>query len=228
MKKNISFVFLFTLNLCFSQFAIISDHDGYVNVRSSPKIANNVSDKLNNGFIVYYFVAKENWATIGYKKNEKELNGYIYKDKIKFISDFKEIPLKINQDEKVILDNGSVKIEITGTKFLKEKHKLQFDKSDSNLLMEIDNLSPLGTDGEIPKREYKSVEVEINKVKVEIPPSAIKNLYEPTLWNSKANYDEVNDILYIQSSNSDGAGGYEVIWVIEKKKYKTRIVENEF
>ena len=100
---------------------------------------------------------------------------------------------------------------------------MQFDKSQSGLLKKIDDLSPLGTDGEIPKREYKSIEVEINKEKVEIPASTLKNLYEPTLWNSKANYDEVNDILYIHTSNSDGAGGYEVIWVVEKKKYKTRI-----
>lgn len=227
MKNIWCILFLFSFSLCYPQFVLISDSDGYVNVRSSPKIVNNVSDKLNNGFIIYYFAPKGNWVNIGYKKNEKELNGYIYKDKIKFITNFKEIPIKINQEEKVTLDNGSIKIEITESKFLKEKHKLQF-KSDSSLLMKIDDLSPLGTDGEIPKREYKSIEVEINKVKVKIPPSAIKNLYETTLWNSKANYDEVNDILYIQSSNSDGAGGYEVIWVIEKKKYKTRIVENEF
>ena len=223
MKRILLIVFLLTLNLCFSQFAIISDPDGYVNVRSSAKIANNVSDKLNNGFIVYYFEPQVNWANIDYKKSRKELNGYIYKDKIKFITDFKEIPLKTNSDGKIILDNGLVKIEITETKFLKEKHKLQFFKGNSNQLDKIDNLPLFGTDGEIPKREYKSIEIEINKVKVEIPPSALENLYEPTLWNSKANYDEVNDILYIQSSNSDGAGGYEIIWVIEKKKYKTRI-----
>lgn len=223
MKRILLIAFLLTLNLCFSQFAIISDPDGYVNVRSSAKIANNVSDKLNNGFIVYYFEPQANWANIDYKKSRKELNGYIYKDKIKFITDFKEIPLKTNSDGKIILDNGLVKIEITETKFLKEKHKLQFFKDNSNQLDKIDNLPLFGTDGEIPKREYKSIEIEINKVKVEIPPSALENLYEPTLWNSKANYDEVNDILYIQSSNSDGAGGYEIIWVIEKKKYKTRI-----
>lgn len=223
MKNIWLILLLFNFSLCYPQFAIITDLDGYVNVRSSAKIANNVSDKLNNGFIVYYFEPQENWANIDYKKSGKELNGYIYKDKIKYITDFKEIPLKINQEGKVILDNGSVKIEITETKFLKEKHKLQFFKGNSSQLDKIDNLPLFGTDGEIPKREYKSIQIEINKVKVEIPPSALQNLYEPTLWNSKANYDEVNDILYIQSSNSDGAGAYEVIWVIEKKKYKTRI-----
>ena len=228
MKKNLLLIFLFNLNLCFSQFAIISEHDGYVNVRSSAKIGNNISDKLSNGFIVYYFEPKGNWANIDYKKNEKELNGYIYKDKIKYITDFKKIPLKSNPDGKVILENGIIKIEITETPFIKANHKLNILKNNSNILDEIDGKQIFGKDGDIPKREYKSIEIEINKVKVEIPKSALLNLYEPTLWNTKANYDEVNDILYIQSSNSDGAGGYEIIWVIEKKKYKARIVFNEF
>ncbi|MEZ0128642.1 hypothetical protein AB9T88_02085 [Flavobacterium sp. LBUM151] len=223
MRRIQLLAFLLVFNLCFSQFAIINDVDGYVNVRSSAKTTNNITDKLDNGFIVYYFEPKGNWANIDYKKNTKELNGYIYKNKIKFITDFKEIPLKANQIEKVILDDGLIKIEISETKFLKDKHKLFFFKGNSDQLHKIDDSIFLGTDGDIPKREYKSLEVEINNVKVQIPNDALKNLYNPTLYNSKANYDQINDILYIHSTNSDGAGGYEIIWVIEKKKYKARI-----
>ena len=223
MKRILVFAFLLIFNFCFSQFALINDPDGYVNVRSSSKIGNNITDKLDNGFIVYYFEPHGNWANIDYKKKRKELNGYIYKNKIKFITDFKKIPLKVNQIEKIILNNGSIKIEISETKFLKDKHKLFFFKGNSSQLDKIDDSDFLGTDGDIPKREYKSLDVEINNVKVQIPNEALKNLYNPTLYNSKANYDQINDILYIQSSNSDGAGGYEIIWVIEKKKYKARI-----
>lgn len=80
MKKIYFILLLFSFSSCYPQFAVIKDQDGYVNVRSSTKVSNNVSDKLNNGFIVYYFEPKGNWANIDYKKNEKELNGYIYKD----------------------------------------------------------------------------------------------------------------------------------------------------
>jgi hypothetical protein len=222
MKKTRFILLLFSFSFCYSQFAIISDHDGYVNVRSSAKTANNIVDKLNNGFIIYNFGPEGNWISIDYKKNGRELNGYIYKEKIIPITEFKKISLKSNEEGKVILDDGFIKVKITETKFLEKKHKLHFLKDHPNVLNKIDNLDFLGTDGEIPKREYKSIEVEIDKVKVEIPESALKNLYEPSLWKSKANYDKANDILYIQSSNSDGAGAYEVIWVIEKKKYKTR------
>jgi hypothetical protein len=89
--------------------------------------------------------------------------------------------------------------------------------------VKIDNSQIFGTDGNIPKREYKSIQIEINNIKIELPNEALKNLYEPSLSNSKANYDEKNDVLYVFSSNSDGAGGYEIIWIIEKKEYKYRI-----
>lgn len=105
---------------------------------------------------------------------------------------------------------------------------MQFLKGNSGFLKKIDDLEFLGTDGEIPKRQYKSIEVQINNIKVQIPNEALRNLYEPSLSDSKINYDKINDILYIQSSNGDGAGGYEIIWVIEKKKYKTRIEMSAF
>ena len=223
MKGIIYFFLIFNFNLCFSQFGIIKDLDGFVNVRTSAEKGNNISDKLENGFIVYYFEPEGNWINIDYKKNGKELNGYIYKDRIKYITDFQNITLKSELDGQVKLENENVKIEITETKFIKEKHKLTFYKNEKTQLDKIDNLQIFGTDGNIPKREYKSIKIEINNVKMELPKIALKNLYEPSLYNSKANYDPKNDILYILSSNSDGAGSYEIIWIIEKKKYKYRI-----
>ena len=197
--------------------------DGSANIRSSAEKGNNISDKLENGFIVYCFEPEGNWVNIDYKKNGKELNGYIYRDRIKYITDFTNIPLKSNISGKVKLENENVKIEISETKFIKEKHKLKFYKNKKTQLDKIDNLQIFGTDGNIPKREYKSIQIEINNVKIGLPNIALKNLYEPSLYNSKANYDEKNDVLYILSSNSDGAGSYEIIWIIEKKKYKNRI-----
>ena len=223
MKRIFYFFLILNFNFCFSQFGIINDLDGFVNVRSSAEKGNNISDKLENGFIVYYFESEENWVNIDYKKNGKELNGYIYKDRIKYITDFTNIPLKSSLNGKVKLENENVKIEISETKFIKEKHKLKFYKNEKTQLDKIDNLQIFGTDGNIPKREYKSIQIEINNVKIELPNIALKNLYEPSLYNSKASYDEKKDILYILLSNSDGAGSYEIIWIIEKKKYKNRI-----
>lgn len=223
MKRIIYFFLILNFNLCFSQFGIINDLDGFVNVRSSAEKGNNISDKLENGFIVYCFEPEGNWINIDYKKNGKDLNGYIYKDRVKYISSFENVALKSNLDGKVKMENRNIKIEITETKFEKEKHKLTFYKNNKTQLDKIDNLQIFGTDGNIPKREYKSIKIEIEKVKIELPINALKNLFEPNLESSTANYDKNNDILYLSSMNSDGAGGYLIIWIIEKKRYKNRI-----
>ena len=58
MKKIYLLVFLFAISLCHSQdfeFAIIKDTDGYVNVRSSKEISNNIIDKVTNGTVVSHF-----------------------------------------------------------------------------------------------------------------------------------------------------------------------------
>ena len=223
MKIIASFIFTFIMSpAIFGQFAIISDKDGFVNVRSTAEIGNNISDKLENGFVVYSFEPKDNWINVDYKKNGKELNGYIYKDRIKFITDFTAVVQKSNYDGVIELGDENVKIEIRGTYFMREKHKLTFYKN-TNQLDKIDGLKIFGTDGNIPNKEYKSIKIEISNRKITLPNVALKNLYEPNLLFAGANYDEKNDILYIYSSNSDGAGSYEVIWVIEKKKFKERI-----
>ncbi|WDF48423.1 hypothetical protein PQ459_08080 [Chryseobacterium sp. KACC 21268] len=89
MKIIASFIFILIMSqTAFGQFAIISDKDGFVNVRSTAEIGNNICDKLENGFVVYSFEPNGNWINVDYKKKGKELNGYIYKDRIKFITDF--------------------------------------------------------------------------------------------------------------------------------------------
>ena len=79
MKIIASIIFTLIMSqVIFGQFAIISDKDGFVNVRNSANIGNNISEKLENGFVIYSFEPKGNWINIDYKKNGKELNGYIY------------------------------------------------------------------------------------------------------------------------------------------------------
>ena len=224
MKIIASIIFTLIMSqVIFGQFAIISDKDGFVNVRSTAKIENNISDKLENGFVVYSFEPTGNWINIDYKKKGKESGGYIYKDRIKFVTDFIKIPQKSNINGILKLENDKVKIEIIETKFIKENHKLTFVKNSNSLLDKIDGSQIFGADGNIPRRQYKSIKVKLDKTIIELPNIALKNLYEPNLENHQANYDEKNDILYISSMNSDGAGSYEVIWVIEKNKFKERI-----
>lgn len=223
MRTVYSFILTFYYSFCFAQFGVINDSDGFVNVRSTPETTTNITDKLLNNFVVYAFEPKGNWINIDYKKNDKERNGFIYKNRIKYISDFTSVPLKSNQNGKVVLENEDVKVELVETDFIKENHKLTFYKNEGIQLTKIDGIQIFGTDGNLPKREYKSISILLDNNRIILPLTALQNVYEPTLFNSKAYYDKAKKTLYISSSNSDGAGGYEVIWILENNKYKGRM-----
>lgn len=228
MNKIILLFFLVSFNFGFSQYGIIIDKDGYVNVRNSNDKTNNIIDRLDSGTIVYYFESEANWVNIDYTKNGKELNGYIYKDRIQLLTDFKNIPLKSLENQKAKFENEKIKVFITTDNFIKSKHKLIYLKNEQNVLTKIDDQKILGTDGNIPKKEYKSIDVEIDNLNVQLPDIALKNLFEPNVENVKINYDHKTDILYIQSMNGDGAGGYVVLWIVEKKKFKKRYETHGF
>ena len=228
MKIFLTISLLYFTNLVTGQFGIIVDNDGYCNVRSTAEIGENIIDTLNNGHLIYAFETNGNWINIDYTKGKNDRNGQVYKDRVKLISDYQNIPLLIEQNNKVVLSKDSIKIVITEQRFNRDKYKLSFHKEYRDQIQFINNKQYWGTDGGIPKTEYKEIEVFIGKRKVILPPSALNNLFEVSLSNTVVNYDKTNDILYIQSFNSDGAGSYEIIWKVEKGAYKERYVAYGF
>ena len=232
MKKIIYFLLLINLSISYGQefeFAIIKDIDGFVNVRNTKNLnENNIVDKLENGFVVTHFGAEGNWILIDYEKNGKFQNGYVYKDRVLNISKFTKLTKKQIIENEVILANRKVEIKITEKEFEKTKHSFKYYKENPNQLYLIDEKEIFGTDGNIPKKEYNSIVIKIDTLKIELPNEAIENLYEPKLEFTNANFDEKTETYYIQSLNGDGAGGYAIIWIIEKGKYKKRITTTPF
>lgn len=222
-----SVILLFSSNL-FAQFAVITDNDGYANIRSEAQKGNNISDKLNNGFLVYCFTPENNWINIDYSKNNKDLNGYLYKDRIKYLSEFTKIPLIKETQTKVIFQKDSLNITIESKKFDPNVAKLTYFKNNKSQLDKINGKRFWGTDGDIPKKVYKFIKVTMRNKTIELPLDSFEDLFEPSFFNTKINYNKKDDILYIYSSNSDGAGSYEIVWIIEKGKYKERKIAYGF
>jgi hypothetical protein len=81
-----------------------------------------------------------------------------------------------------------------------------------------------GTDGELPKSEYKSIIIQIGARKISLPLAALDNLFQPSIYSTIVHIDFPNDIIYIEASNSDGAGAYDVMWRVEKGVYKDRFI----
>jgi hypothetical protein len=215
-------------NFVFGQFAIVRDTNGFCNVRRSSENGTNVIDKLGNGHFVYCFRTNGNRTTIDYTKNNQQLNGQVYYDRLKLISDYQEIPLLTMEKNKIIIGKANIKIIVTEQKFDRSRYKLTFYKENKDQLEYINHKKYWGTDGEIPTKEYKSIEIHLGSMKITLPKIAIDNLFEPNLDATRVNYDKANGILYIQSMNSDGAGNYEVIWKIERGVYKERYIEYGF
>ena len=204
-------------------FAVINDKDGYVNVRKEKSVHSKVLKKLDNNTLIFVFeydkAQEGNWI---YADNE----GYIYNDRVKWIEKLPKIAKGIARGNTIVFEGKEIQVTLATEKFDKDKHSFKYHKEYRNVIEKIDGKPFWGTDGNIPKKEYKSIEVKIRGKQVSIPKSAYGDLYESYLYTefNSVYYDKDNDILYIVANNGDGAGAYTVCWQIEKGVYKGRKV----
>jgi hypothetical protein len=218
--------FLLIRLVSFGQFAVISDSDGFVNLRKSPELINNIISKIPNGQIVFCLESDNpKWRTVDYIKEKSTISGFVYSSRLNYIDNYKTIkPILENRDQ-LEFKVAETTITLSIKTFNAGKNKLSFSKSMPNFLEKINGKKIWGTDGNIPKYEYK--EIVLNKGN-----SIIKlqrdNLYEPNLKSTKVNYDEKSNIIYLTASNSDGAGGYVVLWVIKDGKLLNQIITTPF
>ena len=227
--KHLILLFFLISNVVFAQaieggaFAVINDKDGYVNVRKEKSVHSKVLKKLDNNTLI--FVLEYDKAYYGnwiYADNE----GYIYNDRVKWIHNFPQIAKGIAKGNTIVFEGKEIQVVLSTEKFDKSKHSFKYHKEYRDVIEKIDGEPFWGTDGNMPKREYKSIEVKIRGKQVPIPKSAYNDLYESSLYIefNSVHYDKDNDILYIVANNGDGAGSYMVCWQIEKGVYKGRKV----
>ena len=218
------FSLLLISDIVFAQeeaFAVINDKDGYVNVRKEKSVHSKVLKKLDNNTLIFVFeydkAQEGNWI---YADNE----GYIYNDRVKWIHNFPQIAKGIAKGNTIVFEGKEIQVVLSTEKFDKSKHSFKYHKEYRDVIEKIDGKLFWGTDGNMPKREYKSIEVKIRGKQVSIPQSAYSDLYQPNLYTDLnfVYYDKDSDILYIVANNGDGAGAYMVCWQIEKGVYKGR------
>jgi hypothetical protein len=229
IKQLLILSFLFVVFKSFAQFAIVEDKDGFVNVRKSPGIKNNIVDTIYNGEFVFIWDFDDelkNWFSIIYIKNDHEKDGYIYKTKFKELNKFQEISNKNFIYGGVVLKSDSIKITIKVDSFQIRKNKIEYEIEENSykFVKKINNKKFYGTDGEVPSYQYKSIEIEFGKDNIVIPKSAFKDLFEPNINNTNASYDPLTQNLYIYALNSNGAWSYGILWIIKNKKYLKRVL----
>lgn len=220
MKKLFILLLLLSYQVSFCQFGVITDKDGYVNVRSEPKTDNNIIDTLNNGQIVWVFEEEEvnGWSSVDYKPYQQGIkdgdfkHGYIHKSRIQLIKNFPKVPVIKNTSNLITFQLDTISLKVGSKAFKTIGNKLLFDNENNKVLLEINDKRYWGTDREIPKQQYGEVTLKIGKKIIQLP---TENLFEPTLYTTTVNIDKLNNIIYVATNNGDAAGSYSVLWIIK-------------
>jgi hypothetical protein len=213
-------------------YAVIKDTDGYVNVRHDPSVNAPILGKIYNYSVFNCEPNGTNWWKVlqmGTENGSSLLEGYIYKDKVSLLKNWKTVIIKKGFADSAVFKNDSLTIIVKKRVFRFKQHKLFYHKGNPNentasYLEKIDGKRFWGTDGEIPRNVISSIKLIDNRAPIVIPEEAFKDLYEPNLQTLSFCSDAQN-IFYVRMNNSDGAGAYTIIWVIKDNKYLKRYID---
>lgn len=229
-KKIIFLAAFLSFQWSLAQFAKIVDKDGYVNIRKNADAKSDIAGKVNSGEIIYVYDRDENsknWLMVDYPvKNRDLISGYVHNSRVRYIESYSRVPSVSVNENKAVLASKNIKVEIIAEPFSYKENKKYF--SSSRREIQIGDLykgKPVwGTDGTIPQTHYKSVTAKIGNNTIEIPAAETENLFNVNTEFTECYFDSENETLYISMVNSDGAGGYAVLFKIEKGKYKGKTV----
>jgi|GEM_PF-449154 len=231
-----------------AQYRIINDNDGFVNVRKTPGTSGAVICRLLNGIMVResgvadtihknwipveFYLPKDIARQIKFKPESAQeypaskvmtghllFTGYIHKDRLINIHEQQQLTMDRSRGV-FVLYNDSINVIIDDAAFEEGKHKIG---KEGNFVEKIDGHYFVGSDGEVPRYEFKTFSVRIGSQKINIPKTSYYDLYEPNLNNFTSGF-VYKQTLYVIMHNSDGAGTYDVVFIFKNKKYIGRYV----
>lgn len=220
-KKIFLLTAALSVQLSFAQFAKVTDKDGYVNVRENADAKSKIVGKINSDEIVYIFESDpvhKNWANV--------TNGYIYSSRLKYIQSYQKITPTVRDANKATFASGNIKVNIVSGKFNFKENEKDFTSTLQGDFYKEQQV--WGIDGTIPKTHYISITAQIGNKTIQIPAEEIENLFQIDNKSTTCYYDRENDTLYISMNNSEGAGSYVGLFIIEKGQYKKRVLEIPF
>ena len=209
---------LFFCKMNYGQIAVIKDTDGFTNVRKLPKIDSEIIYKLKDSEVFSYQEteneSESDWITVYISKNKYQLEcgegdtfiGYIHKSRL----------CPIENLTKYSGTEFSFKYNLK--KFSLENKISDFD---GKWLTKINGRRIYGTDGNIPKTEVIGIETSINGKSIEIPNIFYEDIFE---CNNEFEINRNKDDFIVHQWNSDGAGGYLIVWVLVNGKLKQRLI----
>jgi len=117
-------------------------------------------------------------------------------------------------------------LKIVKSRFEPSQHEITYQE---NYVSQIDGLDFFGADGGLPRFKLDNIIVKSKDIAYQIPNTAFKNLFEPSVTPRRVEISKPNDDrLIIQMHNSDGAGAYSVVFILKGQKLIKRIVYINF
>ena len=223
--KNLILVgfLLFITTVSFGQVATIKDKDGWTNVRLKPDGNSEIIYKVyENDVFSYDFESTDeiqDWISIYIPKNKFSLGeskpdfivGFIHKSRL--------LPLdSLNKP-----DDNKLSFHYCTSEFKSDNRIL--DKEEDKWLTHIDGRQIWGVDGGYPKTQVDSIELSIDNKAINVNRVLYSDIFE---CDDDFDIYKNQDTYFVYQWNSDGAGAYAIVWVIDDSGIKQRFVAHLF
>ncbi|TPE44901.1 hypothetical protein [Pontibacter mangrovi] len=224
MKKLILLLLLLNFTTAQAQVAIIQDKDGFTSVREKPSSKAQIIHQLKPNEVFWYNYDENNangdWVAVFIPTNKYSLNGnlcstqpyftgYIHKSKL--------LPL----DKLKPYTSLGFTFHYSTKKFDPNSHYI--DYRDGKIVTAVDGRHPWGTDGNMPVTEVEAMVVSVNGKSIDVPKHLYMDIFE---CDNEFQVYENGDTYFVHQWNSDGAGAYEIVWVLTNWGLTQRLVGN--
>ncbi|MFY8108859.1 MAG: SH3 domain-containing protein [Bacteroidia bacterium] len=224
MKYLLFTLFLLTFLQTKAQFALVESNDGFVNLRESSESGSKIIQKLNNGSIVMVdeieYSPEQNWL---YVKIDEEKSGYIHKSGLKFIHSLTKGNVNLRTENSIQISLNEYELNISTKKFERKNYQITYKdnkKPNSEQVLKINGKDFWGTDFSLPNLAYNKMWFKSKGKTINLNTDG---LFNPNLKTTNIFINKATNSIYIIAQNSDGAGSYSALWLIENGKFTRRI-----
>lgn len=201
-----------------AQLAIIQDEDGYTNLRYRPAADAPILTQIKANHVFWYEEPENSdaeWIKVHVSKDRFTLGCFEHSVTTGYIHRSRLLPL----DEIDEYQGEDFTFAYTIAPFSRNGRVI--DGMNGVEVAAIDGRTPYGTDGGMPTREVKAIDVSMMGDNIPVHYSLFEDLFE-ILENQTI--VEVDGTFVVYSSASDGGASYVVAWVFEGMGLVQRLV----
>lgn len=200
---------------------LVEDKDGFVNLRARGSLESKVAGKVLSGSVVTVEEVMGDWAKISDDSGE-ERDLFVHNSRLKKLDGWKQTAGAPDKDGNAArVKSGGMEAKVTASPFVAAEHKITKNKE---IVKQVDGHAIWGTDGDLPKKTL-ALTLTVDGKPVTLPAEATHDLYEPNMESlALLTPGKPGEHALVVMQNSDGAGGYTVVWAIAAGKYVGRTI----